>query len=846
MHLLNQPFVNQNRLEDLYEIQHKIGDGHFADVNLSICKKTNKKYAAKFIMKQRFSSGCQGSNVSDIDREAFILANLQHENIVNLHEVFYREDSVVLILDLVTGGELFARVADCERLSEEEASNFVQQILLGVQHMHGLGIVHLDLKPENIMIEDLSSRKIKIIDFGLARVLNPNESFQDMAGTPEFCAPEIVNFDPITFATDMWAIGVLTYILLTGISPFAGDTQLETFQNILDCIVDYSREEIENVSDLAKDFIQKLLVKNPRKRATVNECLQHPWIKPKDNKQSNRRRDSLISREKLSSLRNFIATNPNSNSLSVNNSGDQQNKPPSSPTSPAFALEQDEKPRFSLPDNYVSKYNNNNTNNTFNHALPEKGDSLSSNNPVGNKQPHKNDSKQSTNSQNNNNCASVTNTSHNNNNSNDNNNNKNTNTDKTPLVNHVIQAKNLSNCKISGIAHSTNSNPSPSHVDSRGINSKTSENQNSNCISTSNSLTPLSNVKKSSPMNSFLDSAPSFPYNSPPPTTSMKTFKGIPAINPSNSNSLLADKSSSVSNTNAGGWRTTLQNNIIGRLGAAFAAATGHVTTTTTIATTTTTTFTYHNETGSTNSKISNNDKSVYSSDKTHNTNTLCYLPKSVTDLKSKVQVDNKVNSYQSVNTTIYQTEVTSSDHRSSSTSTVTTVSTNQKLSFVQLTSKEMESKVSERSKTSNKNISSSFGVVSRAVKELEITPSPISNIVSTCNNNNNNKISESKIVRRFQSLGMNQLTEITCINGYPNEKINPHRGPICNPSNRIMVSKLQEIFESGSKKEIVSSRNSRTTESSVSPITVNSNNNSVKTSNPTGRHASSTNPKTG
>nr|CAH8847180.1 unnamed protein product [Trichobilharzia regenti]CAH8847186.1 unnamed protein product [Trichobilharzia regenti] len=858
MHLLNQkPFVNQNRLEDLYEIQHKIGDGHFADVNLSICKKTNKKYAAKFIMKQRFSSGCQGSTLSDIDREAFILANLQHENIVNLHEVFYREDSVVLILDLVTGGELFARVADCERLSEEEASNFVQQILLGVQHMHGLGIVHLDLKPENIMIEDLSSRKIKIIDFGLARVLNPNESFQDMAGTPEFCAPEIVNFDPITFATDMWAVGVLTYILLTGISPFAGDTQLETFQNILDCIVDYSREEIENVSDLAKDFIQKLLVKNPRKRATVNECLQHPWIKPKDNKQSNRRRDSLISREKLSSLRNFIATNPNSNSLSVNNSGgDQQNKPPSSPTSPAFALELDEKPRFSLPDNYVSKYNNNNTNNTFNHTLPDKGDSLSSNNPVENKQLHKNDSKQSTNSQNNNNCASVTNTSRNNNN-------KNTNTvqtDKTPLVNHVIEAKNLSNCKISGIAHLiTYSNPSPSHVDSRGINSKTSENQNSNCLSISNSLTPASNAKKSSPLNSFLDSTPSFPYNSPPPTTSMNTFKGIPAIIPSNSNSLSADKSSSVSNTNAGGWRTTLQNNIIGRLGAAFAAATGHVTPTTTIATTTTTstttgTFTYHNETGSTNSKISNNDKSVYSSDKSHNPNdTLYYLPKSVTDLKSKVQVDNKVNSNQSVNTKIYQTEVTSSEHRSSSTSTVTTVSTDQKLSFVQLTSKEMENeKVSEWSKTSNKNTSSSFGVVSRAVKELEITSSPISNIVST-SNNNNKIISESKIVRRFQSLGMNQLTDITCINGYPNEKINPHRGPICNPSNRIMVSKLQEIFESGSKKEIVNSRNSRTMESPVSPITVNSNNNNnsakenlaVKASNPTGKYASSTNAKT-
>ncbi|KAF8571596.1 hypothetical protein P879_00115 [Paragonimus westermani] len=264
-------------------------------------------------MKQRLSAfntygeHNKGTSLANIDREAFILANLRHENIVKLHEVFHRNDSVVLILDLVTGGELFARVAECERLSEEEASNFVEQILYGVQHMHSLGVVHLDLKPENIMIEDLASRKIKIIDFGLARVLNPNETFQDMAGTPEFCAPEIVNYDSITFATDMWAIGVITYILLTGISPFAGDSQMETFQNILDCVVDYTREEIRDVTELAKDFIHRLLVRNPRKRATVNECLQHPWIKPCDSVQKDYRRGSVIRKQNLDGLKHFIA-----------------------------------------------------------------------------------------------------------------------------------------------------------------------------------------------------------------------------------------------------------------------------------------------------------------------------------------------------------------------------------------------------------------------------------------------------------------------------------------------------------------------------------------------------------
>ncbi|RTG90870.1 uncharacterized protein DC041_0000667, partial [Schistosoma bovis] len=138
---------------------------------------------------------------------------------------------------------------------------------------------------------------------------------------------------------------------LTGISPFAGDTQLETFQNILDCIVDYSREEIQNVSDLAKDFIQKLLVKNPSLH-----CFLFPLpYKPKDNKQSNYRRDSLISKEKLSSLRHFIAINPNASVLSLNNNNnntEEQDKSLSSPTSPLSSVGINDRVRFSLPDKF--------------------------------------------------------------------------------------------------------------------------------------------------------------------------------------------------------------------------------------------------------------------------------------------------------------------------------------------------------------------------------------------------------------------------------------------------------------------------------------------------------------
>nr|CUU98573.1 hypothetical transcript [Hymenolepis microstoma] len=227
-----------------------------------------------------YDQNSRGMTPVEVEREVHVLRSIDHHTIVKLYEIYEQDDYSIIILELVTGGELFDRVAEFERLDEHEAVYFIGQILLGVHHMHQLGIVHLDLKPENIMIEDMGTKRIKIIDFGLARKLNPNEVIQDMAGTPEFCAPEIVNFDPITFATDMWAIGVMTYILLSGISPFAGDSQVETFQNILECSVTFDREEFANVSLEAQDFITRLLRKNPRKRDTASDCLRHPWVSP--------------------------------------------------------------------------------------------------------------------------------------------------------------------------------------------------------------------------------------------------------------------------------------------------------------------------------------------------------------------------------------------------------------------------------------------------------------------------------------------------------------------------------------------------------------------------------------
>ncbi|XP_062944495.1 death-associated protein kinase 2 isoform X1 [Cynocephalus volans] len=184
----------------------------------------------------------------------------------------------------VPGGELFDFLAQKESLSEEEATSFIKQILDGVNYLHTKKIAHFDLKPENIMLLDknIPIPHIKLIDFGLAHEIEDGVEFKNIFGTPEFVAPEIVNYEPLGLEADMWSIGVITYILLSGASPFLGDTKQETLTNITAVSYDFDEEFFSQTSELAKDFIRKLLVKETRKRLTIQEALRHPWITSKE------------------------------------------------------------------------------------------------------------------------------------------------------------------------------------------------------------------------------------------------------------------------------------------------------------------------------------------------------------------------------------------------------------------------------------------------------------------------------------------------------------------------------------------------------------------------------------
>ncbi|XP_058280263.1 death-associated protein kinase 2-like isoform X6 [Hirundo rustica] len=248
-------------VEDTYELLEKLGSGHFGVVRLCRERSTGAFYAAKFVKLRRRWGGGLGLERAQVEREVAILRRLRHPNIMQLHELFTSRAEVVLVLELISGGELFDFIAEKEMLSEEEAIEFLGQILCGVEYMHARLIAHFDLKPENIMLQekDVPKPRIKIIDFGLAQQLEDGITFRSLCGTPQYIAPEVVNYEPLSPATDMWSIGVITYILLSGLSPFQGETDAETLSNVVAGAYEFEERCFSQTSEMAKDFIRQLL-----------------------------------------------------------------------------------------------------------------------------------------------------------------------------------------------------------------------------------------------------------------------------------------------------------------------------------------------------------------------------------------------------------------------------------------------------------------------------------------------------------------------------------------------------------------------------------------------------------
>lgn len=259
-----------------YDILEEIGSGAFGVVHRCRERATGHIYAAKFI---------PVSNAMEkqlLIKEIDIMNQLHHNKLINLHDAFDDtevEGEICMIYEFLSGGELFDRItADGYVMSEAEVINYIRQVCDATRYMHEKNIIHLDIKPENIMLTTSRSTDVKLIDFGLATKLNPNDEVKISTGTAEFAAPEIVERDSVGFYTDMWSVGVLAYVLLSGLSPFAGETDVETLKNVKACDWEFDEEAFRCVSDEAKDFIRRLLIKNKEKRMTAHECLEHVWL----------------------------------------------------------------------------------------------------------------------------------------------------------------------------------------------------------------------------------------------------------------------------------------------------------------------------------------------------------------------------------------------------------------------------------------------------------------------------------------------------------------------------------------------------------------------------------------
>uniref|UniRef100_A0A8C1Q582 Myosin light chain kinase, smooth muscle n=1 Tax=Cyprinus carpio TaxID=7962 RepID=A0A8C1Q582_CYPCA len=262
------------KVKDLYDVEDRLGSGKFGTVFKLIEKSTKKVWAGKFI------KAYSAKEKENVRQEIAVMNDLHHPKLVQCVDAFEGKTDIVMVLDMISGGELFERIIDEDfELTEREVIKYMLQIVDGVNFIHKKGIVHLDLKPENIMCVNKTGSKIKLIDFGLARRLENAGSLKVLFGTPEFVAPEVINYEAISYATDMWSIGVICYILVSGLSPFMGDNDNETLSNVTSATWDFEDEAFDEISDEAKDFISNLLKKDMKARLTCDQCFQHPWLK---------------------------------------------------------------------------------------------------------------------------------------------------------------------------------------------------------------------------------------------------------------------------------------------------------------------------------------------------------------------------------------------------------------------------------------------------------------------------------------------------------------------------------------------------------------------------------------
>ncbi|XP_078036392.1 calcium/calmodulin-dependent protein kinase II isoform X8 [Augochlora pura] len=336
------------RFSDNYDLKEELGKGAFSVVRRCVQKSTGHEFAAKIINTKKLTA----RDFQKLEREARICRKLQHQNIVRLHDSIQEENCHYLVFDLVTGGELFEDIVAREFYSEADASHCIQQILESVHHCHHNGVVHRDLKPENLLLASKAKgAAVKLADFGLAiEVQGDAQAWFGFAGTPGYLSPEVLKKEPYGKPVDIWACGVILYILLVGYPPFWDEDQHRLYAQIKAGSYDYPSPEWDTVTPEAKNLINQMLTVNPSKRITASEALKHPWICQRERVASVVHRQETVeclkkfnARRKLKvailttmlATRNFSTGIAGSGSSSGSSSNSQNSQTGASPSSPA-------------------------------------------------------------------------------------------------------------------------------------------------------------------------------------------------------------------------------------------------------------------------------------------------------------------------------------------------------------------------------------------------------------------------------------------------------------------------------------------------------------------------------
>ena len=289
MEKLNAAVQNKS-LFDKYEVKQKIGNGKFGLVKFGINKETKQQVAIKIMAKKNMDK----SDLELAKVEIDILKIGQHPNIIKLYDIYENENYIYIIMEYCSGGDLLSYFEHYEyELKETKVCEIIHKLSMAIYYLHSYGIVHRDLKPENILMTDLTPEAdIRLLDFGLSKIVGNEEKCTEPYGTLSFVAPEVLQGKPYDKSVDLWSIGIITFLLLCGYLPFDDKhSEREIARQTIQDPVPFESKIWNKYSSEAKNFVERLLQKKPEKRLTIKEILEHPWIKKMD-KVPNKRRDT--------------------------------------------------------------------------------------------------------------------------------------------------------------------------------------------------------------------------------------------------------------------------------------------------------------------------------------------------------------------------------------------------------------------------------------------------------------------------------------------------------------------------------------------------------------------------